>query len=183
MSELFEKMKEKSKEAPKVNDENIGKIANLAQKQIDIEQDIMDAQEKLKKSQEDLKDIQEDLVSAMDEAGMRSFTTKDGNAIEVIDFVAASIKADDKDEAYAWLEQNGHEDLIKHEIKLTFKKGENDKAEKALKALKDQGFDPEDKESVHAGTLKSFCKEQIEQGKPIPLDLFGVFQGRKSVIK
>ena len=140
-------------------------------------------EERLKGAKDDLKSIQEKLVDAMDEAGMASFKTKDGNAIEIIDFVSASIKADDKDEAYAWLEQNGHEDLIKHEIKLIFKKGENDKAEEALKVLKDKGFDPDDKESVHAGTLKSFCKEQIEQGKPIPMDLFGVYQGRMSVIK
>ena len=183
MSELFEKMKEKAKEPPKVSDDNIRKIADFAQNQIDIEENIANTEELLKEYKKALEAIQEDLISAMDEAGMRSFTTKDGKAIEVIDFVAASIKAEDKDEAFAWLEQNGHEDLIKHEIKLTFRKGENDKAEKALKALKDQGFDPEDKESVHAGTLKSFCKEQIEQGKPIPLDLFGVYQGRKSIIK
>ena len=183
MTDFFADILEDAKAAPEVSDQAIGKISELAQKQIGLEEELVEVQEAVKNKTSELKAVQEQLAETMDEAGMASFKTKDGRSVEIKDFVSASIKVADKPEAFAWLEQNGHADLIKHEVKLTFKKGENDKAEKALQVLRDQGFIPDDKESVHSGTLSSFCREQIELGNPIPLDLLGVYQGRKSIIK
>jgi len=41
----------------------------------------------------------------------------------------------------------------------------------------------EKKETVHNGTLTKVLRERAEQSKPIPRDLFGVFEGVKVVVK
>jgi hypothetical protein len=41
--------------------------------------------------------------------------------------------------------------------------------------LSDMGYMAVRAESVHPQTLKSFVKEQIEKGSPVPVDTFGVF--------
>ena len=40
----------------------------------------------------------------------------------------------------------------------------------------------EHKESVHAGTLTAFVKEQMGEGNNIPMDLLGVFEYSKTKI-
>jgi len=180
--EMFQDATE-NKEAPEVSEQSISLITRLAQEQLTVNDEIEAIDQAAKDKKKEFKEIQIKLAEAMDEAGMSSFETKDGHSVQIKDFVSASIKADNKDEAFAWLEQNGHSDLIKHEVKLAFRKGENEKADQALKILRDEGFTPDDKESVHSGTLSSFCREQIEAGNPIPLELLGVYQERKSIIK
>ena len=39
--------------------------------------------------------------------------------------------------------------------------------------LRDKGFDPVQKTSVHASTLKSFIKDGLEKGISLDLDLLG----------
>ena len=45
------------------------------------------------------------------------------------------------------------------------------------------GVDYENKKSVHPSTLKAFVREQIERGKILPLDLFGIHIGQRSEIR
>ena len=61
-------------------------------------------------------------------------------------------------------------------------KKEND-TNQAISALTSLGLEPIDKEQVHPQTLKAFVREQVESGKPFPLELFGAFLGQKATIK
>jgi len=46
-----------------------------------------------------------------------------------------------------------------------------------------QGYEPQQKEDVHASTLKAWVRERIEAGDEFPMDLFGAFIGQRAIIK
>ena len=41
--------------------------------------------------------------------------------------------------------------------------------------LREKGFNPVQKETIHANTLKSFISKGLEQGIPMELDLLGAY--------
>ena len=87
-------------------------------------------------------------------------------------------------EAFGWLKENGMDDLIKHEVKLNFGKGEDEIAATLVAALREQDYIVDDKKTVHPQTLKAFVKEQIEIGNPnFKRETFGVFIIDRTKIK
>lgn len=127
---------------------------------------------------------EEDIPSSMDAAGCKSFTDSKGYVITVEDFVQASIPKNRQLEAFAWLDNNGYGDLIKVELKANFGRGEREKAIAIAKEVVERfHVGMETKDSVHASTLKAFVKEQLSEGKELPADLLGIYQGRVAKIK
>ena len=100
----------------------------------------------------------------------------------VAEFVQARITEENKQDAFSWLRDNGHGDLIKHNLSANFGRGEDDKAQDFKKRAEDIGLDLAEKEWVEPMTLKAFAKEQVAQGSGIPMDTFGVFIGNKTKI-
>jgi hypothetical protein len=168
-----------------VSDSALGKLSALANKQLEIERWIEAQQERLKLATDALRRVREvELPEALDEAGVSKFTLSDGSTVSVSPYYSASIPADRKAEAFQWLDRNGFGDLIKTEVVTRFGRGEIDQARELSRNLKDQGYEAENKDSVHAQTLKAFIREQIESGGvAVPLDLFGAYVGRQTVIK
>ena len=107
-----------------------------------------------------------------------------GFKIKVSTFYNASIPPERKEEAYEWLDTNGHGGMIKTEVKTNFGRGELEAA-KALIAEINENH-PEIamdlNQTVHWQTLRAWVKEQVEGGKSLPIDMFGVFVGRKTKI-
>ena len=99
----------------------------------------------------------------------------DGLTVERKMIVSASIPQDRKEEAFAWLRENGLDDIIKNDITCSFGKGEDNLAGDVVGILREKGFDPSTKTHVHPSTLKAFVKERVTDGKPIDLDMFGAF--------
>ena len=114
---------------------------------------------------------------------MLDFTLNTGQKLVINDICGASIPAKFKEEAFEWLRQNNAEELIKHDVKMQFGKGEQKMAAKAIELLIEAGYQPSDKETVHAGTLSAWVREQLDRGVDIPKKLFGVFEGKKAIIK
>jgi hypothetical protein len=127
---------------------------------------------------------EQEIPEKMLELGVSGFKLDTGESVEMKDNIRASIPEKYKDEAFAWLEKEGHGDLIKSEIKCSLDRGDVEKANLILDILKQQGIeDAELKKAVHWGTLSSFVKEQLGQGAAIPLEHLGVYQGKKVIIK
>lgn len=134
--------------------------------------DGLDAQ--LKAAKEVKRMLQEESIPmAMKELEIESFTLDTGEKLKVSQEVYASIPADRKMEAYAWLDDNGFGGLLKLSLSLQYGKGEKDEAVQLFKELSGRGLVPDLEEGVHAQTLKAFLKEQIAAGTVLPLDLFG----------
>ena len=105
-----------------------------------------------------------------------------GEKITVKREYAASITAEKQGEAFRWLRENGHEGIIKHDLAVNLKKGEEQEFTRLIKVVDELGLTYTDKEFVHPQTLKSFVKEQISSGSNLPLETFSVFPVRKTKI-
>lgn len=119
----------------------------------------------------------------MREAGMESFTTVDGKTVSIDKFYSAKISTNNEEEAFSWLEKTGNSAIIKNELVLSLKKNQQEELKKAMEALDATNLPYTKKQSVHASTLKAFVKEQIENGKELPMETFGVFIGEKVKVK
>jgi hypothetical protein len=86
------------------------------------------------------------------------------------------------DEAFNWLRDNGHGDLIKNNVTLTFGRSEDAIAKQLVDELQQKGHNVKQAEKVEPMTLKAFVKEQIQKGKNVPSDLFGVYIANKTKI-
>ena len=165
------------------SDEQLTGIAALAQNQIQLEDSIANTEEYLKDLKRQLQHISTQIIpDAFAEAGLSDFTTKDGLKVEISSFVSASITEAKKEEAHAWLQDNGFGDIIKHMVSVNTGK-DSKLTKKVLRALEKLPINIDQKESVHVGTLKAFLREQVPAGTPVPLELFGAYLGQKTTIR
>ena len=120
----------------------------------------------------------------MTELGMSSTTMVDGSKVDVVENIYVSIPKDpDKSRAcYEWLENNGLGDIIKNQVGMSFGKGENQEAKLLEDTIKNLGFIPEVKVSVHPSTLKATVRQLIKDGKTVPDNMFSLFIGQKTKI-
>ena len=166
------------------SDKGLGKISTLAERYTDLDEEIKDTETRLKVLKEQAREIAEkQLPDAMAEVGVAKFTLTDGSEVTVKPYYSAKISDEKREECFGWLEDNGHEALIKDEVVLTFNRGEHEKAEEFKAKLQEQGMDYSGKMGVHPQTLTAFVKEQVESGAEFPLELFNVYIGQIAKIK
>lgn len=123
------------------------------------------------------------LPEAMDTLGLKTFTLSNGAKITVKEDIIVGINKANEDKAFAWLRDHNAGSLIKRQITVNFGRGEDERANKLReRLLKDLKRDIGDKTSVHWQTLKAYCKEQLEQGVALPMDVFGVVPQRRAVV-
>ena len=128
--------------------------------------------------------IEVDLPQAMQQCGLDTFGNAElGVDVELENKVDAKIPQKFEEQAYGWLQDNGHGSLIKSILQVSFDKGEYDKLQTIIDAAATAGLPTEGKRSIHASTLKSFVKSMLEDGKELPLEYFGVFQRTVAKIK
>ncbi len=170
--------------APEIDDGGVSRLTKLAQEQLDKEDEIKDIEGNLSERKKELNELScVKIPDLMFDLEVDKIKLSSGKSITIKDNTSASIKEENKEEAFLWLDEHGHSDLIKHTITLNFTKGKEEEVKALLKQLKELGHTPSDKQAVHAGTLKSFVKEQIADGVNIPRDLFSIFEGKKTIIK
>jgi hypothetical protein len=115
---------------------------------------------------------------AMDELGMQSLTTANGVDITIRDDVHVHISEDNKPQAFTWLRDNNHEDIIKNQVVVSFNKNEDNVAGAFYSDAMAIGHDVQRKETVHHSTLRAFVREMRSKGVQIPIEIFGVYEGR-----
>jgi hypothetical protein len=151
-------------------------IASLAESLVAAGRVVVEAEATLKRAKAEMKQIEEeDLPELMREVGLTLVQLEDGSKIQVSDEISCGITEANKAAAHEWLVENGFGGIIKTEAKVTFDKGEHDAAVAASEAIENLLQRPVLLgESVHASTLKSFLKEQMAAGTPLPYELFGI---------
>lgn len=171
--------------AQPVTEDKLETITRLANLQLELQSSVERMELDIKEEKEKLRRVQEqDLPEALDAVGMSDFTLKSGFKIAVSPFYNASIPGERKDEAYKWFDDNGHGGMIKAAVEISFSRGEIEFARQFIEWLNTQYTDlnVEFKQAVHWQTLRAFVKEQVESGAALPIDLLGVFVGRKAKI-
>lgn len=183
MSDIFDDIFDEGDALANVDTQTGSQLSNLVRKLRLIEKDIEDAEVHLKtlKSEKHRLSV-ENIPQLMDEMGVERLDV-DGVTVERKMIVSASIPVDRKEEAFAWLRENGCDDIIKNDVTCSFGKGEDNIAGDVVGLLQDRGFDPKTKTHVHPSTLKAFVKERVTDGKPIDLDMFGAFISNAAQIR
>jgi len=158
-------------------------IAKSCNKLLETQNQITAVEEQLKKLQEAENLLSEQTIpNLMQQAGIAMLKLADGSSVEVKPFYAARIPSTKVQEAFDWLRVNGFGDLIKNNVTLTFGRAEDQEAKQLVDDLKKKGHNVNQTEKVEPMTLKAFVKEQIQMGRNVPSDLFGVYVANKTKI-
>ena len=180
-------LKDATAEDKPVPADKLEKIKHFGQLQRKLKKELADAENLVTVIKDKLKRVVEnDLPEAMDAVQMTKFTLDDGSEIKVSSFYTASIPEERKTEAFDWMKEHDFDGMIKADVNVSFGKGEFEVAQAFVQFIRGfnmKAIEPEYKEHVHWQTLRAFVKEQVEKGAPLPLDLFGVYIGRKADLK
>ena len=148
-------------------------------------------QSEIKNLEDRVKDLKEDekhfscviIPKLMEDMNLKSLKLQDGSELTIKKIYSASMRADKKAEAIQWLRNNGLGDIVKNEITVNFGQGEENKAAEYATLAKGQGYEPSQKEAVHAMTLKVTMEDWKNKGNEVPEDLFWTFDGNQTKIK
>jgi hypothetical protein len=184
--------------APASNE--IGAVADMASRMLNLQEEISRSEEALKQKRQDLTKLAEqDLPDLMMELNIKDFTLSNGAKVEVNDIISGSVpaagaidraKGDDKidlemrqENCFDWLRANGAGDLIKSNVEVQFGRDEDDACNSFIDELQNRQIYYKRAKAVHPGTLNSFIKERLSEGKEVPHDLFRIYTGRKAKIR
>ena len=146
-------------------------IAELCNKLLDIQKEVTTLEDKLKKKkEEELKLSESDIPNLMQKAGVAQIKLTDGSSVEIKPYYGARIPASRTEEAFDWLRENN------------FGRNEDNSAKSLVDELRNKGHNVKQAEKVEPMTLKAFVREQIEKGKDVPSDLFGVYVATRTKI-
>lgn len=151
-----------------------------SRQKLDAEREALEA--KAAEIAERVKVIDETLIpDMMMSAGLSEIKTPNGLKVSVGKFY--SVKPPHPNALYDWLDENGYGDLIKHNFEVPLPRDSAEEATRVRETLRSLKVKFVEDESVHAQTLKAFCREQTEKGIHLPMDLFGLYIGNKAKIE
>ena len=159
-------------------------ITNSCNKLLETQKKIEATEEELKK----LKDVEttlseQTIPNLMQKAGVELIKLEGGVSVEVKPFYSARIPASKSEEAFQWLRDNGHGDLIKNQVSLEFGMKQDNEAKSLIEELKSKGLPVKQKTTVHPSSLRGFVREQIQDlGRDVPAELFGTYVANKTKI-
>lgn len=185
MSDFLEQVKRDAEETKAIpRDEQLSILSGKAMKQVELEDEIAQLEQTLKDRKADLSKISElEIPELMGELGVQDFTLKNGLKVGVKPFYAAKIPEEKSEQAFDWLESNGHDGIIKGQFIVMYRRPDKQRIGQFLDLARELGFETKDKLEVHPMTLKAFVREQIESGdEGFQRDLFGVYTGWKTKI-
>ena len=116
------------------------------------------------------------------EHNMTSLGLTGGSKLIVEKFYSASIPKDKREEAFDWLVDNNHGDLIKNQVATSFVRGQEQMARDLVEELTQRDMAVSNRKWVEPMTLKAWVKDELKEGKNIPSDLFGIFIGERAKI-
>ena len=166
-----------------LSQDSVKSISDKCNELKSLRKEIEDEEEKLSTLKNKARDLEERTIpEMMQEAGVSLLKLSDGSTVEVKPFYAAKIPESRIDEAFGYLRSNGFEDLIKNTVTASFGRGQDNQVSELISVCEKFGFNYNKKEKVEPMTLKAFVKDQIESGKELPFDLFGVYIANKTKI-
>ena len=158
-------------------------VSQASNQYLQIESEILALEYQAKIKKQELLQMNDAIVQLMEQRGVKEIKLTNGDAVSFKPFFKGSITRDKEAEAFKWLEDNNHGELIKNIVSVRFGKGDNTQATKLIEDLEQNGLAPDQKRKVAPMTLNAFIGEQINAGKAVPLETFSVFMGNKVKIK
>ena len=134
-------------------------IAKSCNKLLETQKEIDKLEDKLKTFKTTEPTLSEQTIpNLMQQAGVSLIKLKDGSSVEIKPFYAARIPSSKIEEAFEWLRVNGHGDLIKNNVMLTFGRKQDNEAKSLVAELREKGHNVKQAEKVEPMTLKAFVR-------------------------
>ena len=166
-----------------IDQDNVKSISDKCHQLNELQSQLKEKEEAISKLKHKIRDMEERIIpEMMQEAGVSKIKLKDGTEVEIKPFYAAKIPESRVEEAFSWLKGKGFEDLIKNTVTASFGRGQDNQVSELISVCEKFGFNYNKKEKVEPMTLKAFVREQVEGGKELPFDLFGVYIANKTKI-
>ena len=170
--------------ALQVKNEDLSSVGALAKRAKELEKEIEELESIVdERKQQQRKLLEETIPSMLQELGLSKFSMTDGSEIVVKPFYNASIKEENRAQAYEWLRDHGFDDIIKNTVSVRFGRGEDGLCDTLLNQLREQNYPVEQAQKIESQTLKAWVREMTEQGNEFPTELFGAYIGQKATIK
>jgi|TARA_X000001382_G_scaffold128884_1_gene119593 hypothetical protein len=170
-------------EEKNINDISLKELTNRSEELGELLSRFADLEEQMGKLKAKTRELSEIIIPNMlSELGLSEITLKDGNKITTSTYYSARITDENREEAFAWLDENGFSDIIKNTVSVSFGREEDDSAKKLLETLDTDGYKTAQKKHVEPMTLKAFVREQVEKGSDLPLETFNVYIGQKTKV-
>lgn len=178
-------------EVPQDTD-RLARITLLVEKAFDLDMEIAELNRQVEIKNGKLRELKEkDIPDLMAEVGITvvGVPGHDDMTCEVVQFVHASIPKSGEVEAFKWLEDNEHGDLIKNSLIVDFNKEDAEAAKRIydrvvqMVAQEEISATPILKKGVHHMTLTAFVKEQLSEGQDVPLATLGATVGNIAKFK
>ncbi len=167
-----------------VKNEDLTSVGALAKRAKELEKEIEDLDRVLAERKGQQRKLLEETIPAMlQELGLSKFSMTDGSEITIKPFYSASIPEEKRAQAFEWLREHGHDDIIKNTVSVRFGRNEDQLCETLLSQLREQNYPVEQAQKIEPQTLKAWVREQVERGNEFPTELFGVYVGQKATIK
>ena len=150
-----------------------------------LDQTILEKEAELSNLKQDRKTLTEDVIpTLMAEHNLKLIQLDDDTKIQINDFVDARIK--DPSVAFDWLRETNNDSIIKNQITIALDRGDDGIAEEITNKLKEEfGVDADRKIAIHHATLKSFCRDALdnpELAESLPRAAFGIYEGKRAKI-
>lgn len=171
---------------PRGSEGDLSHLSHLAHKLHQAAARVAQLEDELEAAKADARLLAEvQIPELMEKVGVQDFTTSTGLRLGIDESIHGSIPKASAARAFKWLEDNGHERLIKQTFQIDFGKDEEAWARKFERDLaqRKKKLNVARKKGVHPSTLKSFVREQLESGVNIPLDIFGVHRRRTATVR
>ena len=162
-----------------VSDDELKSIADLAARQIAMEDWIERQEERLKEGKKKLAKLtSEELPEAMRAAGVKEFTLENGAELKLDSKVRASITKANEAAAYEWLRENGGADILRSKFDLSFAADEDAKAQDFAAQLEEMGLDFNQKVNVPWNSLDAFVRCELAENEHDEAweNMFGVYR-------
>jgi hypothetical protein len=165
--------------------DDLSEITELGKALKKLDDDIIDAEIAVSKLKQQRRTIAEEHIpELMNKHGLKLIQLDDDTKIKISEFVDARIV--DPDKAFGWLEETNNDSIIKNSITITLGRNENQVADELVNKIKrEYGIDADRKIAVHHSTLKSFCRDALdnpELAETLPRDAFGIYEGQRAKI-
>ena len=159
-------------------------VIELSETLVDLENQVAEAEERLSALKGMRKKVAEEhLPTMLETLGIDSLRLTNGKQILINQFVDARIK--DEDVAYTWLRETNNSSIIKNEVKANLDRGNDELVSQVISTLQEMGVEASCKSSIHHSTLKSFCRDALdnpELAESLPREAFGIYQGKRAKV-
>lgn len=159
-------------------------VIELSETLVDLENQVAEAEERLSALKGMRKKVAEEhLPTMLETLGIDSLRLTNGKQILINKFVDARIK--DEDAAYTWLRETNNSSIIKNEVKANLDRGNDALVSQVINTLQEMGVEASCKSSIHHSTLKSFCRDALdnpELAESLPREAFGIYQGKRAKV-